>query len=562
MGVMDGHASDLRTGLPWQMVEIHEPVRILFVVETTPERMMNVVNANAILKRLIENRWIRLATIDPESGRVHVYRDGGFAEFDGPVERLPVALSSAEWYSRQNPASAHGLDSAEREAGKLDFPQVPARVRGAGPRSRVRAPGPAVAGGLGPVRARGFPDHEHDVFGAAVLALAGIVCDARPRPEPRRWTVAFGNWFAVHDYHFPLVLLADRLSLPFLALTAMLSGLIGQFSATYLHRERGFLRFFLLLHLFAFGSLLAFAAGSFDLLAAGWEIVGITSVLLIAFFQQRTPPVENALRVFAIYRACDIGLLVAIFAMHHWAGTASFDAGLPPLTGQEAVAVCLLLLLAASGKAAQVPFSGWLPRAMEGPTPSSAIFYGAISIHAGAYLLLRVQPLIAQSALASALVIALGAATAVHGTIVGRAVSDAKTSLAYASLTQVGVVFVEIGLGWTTDRGGPHPGARHGSDAAVPAGAFDAARLPRHALRVGRRDRAHRPASRNLSERNAVVALPLGARPRPPGYDPRSRRGRAPDTPLEGARQAGRRRGGPGRSERTGCGGDAGCRRG
>ncbi|MGD0436696.1 MAG: DUF2309 domain-containing protein [Bryobacteraceae bacterium] len=99
VGVMDGHASDLRTGLPWQMVEIHEPVRILFVIETTPERLTKVVNANASLKQLVENRWIRLATIDPASGRVHVRRNSRFAEFDGPVERLPVALSSAEWYA-------------------------------------------------------------------------------------------------------------------------------------------------------------------------------------------------------------------------------------------------------------------------------------------------------------------------------------------------------------------------------------------------------------------------------------------------------------------------------
>ena len=98
VGVMDGHASDLRTGLPWQMVEIHEPVRMLFVVETTPERLMKVVNASASMKQLVENRWIRVATIDPESGCVHVRRDSGFEEFDGPVERLPVALSSAEWY--------------------------------------------------------------------------------------------------------------------------------------------------------------------------------------------------------------------------------------------------------------------------------------------------------------------------------------------------------------------------------------------------------------------------------------------------------------------------------
>jgi len=261
-------------------------------------------------------------------------------------------------------------------------------------------------------------------------------------------TVSLGSWFAVGTYHFPLVLMVDRLSIPFLALAAVLSGLIGQFSATYLHRESGFLRFFLLLHLFAFGSLLAFAAGSFDLLAAGWEIVGITSVLLIGFFHQRRAPVENGLYVFAIYRACDIGLLVGIFAMHHWAGTASFAGGFPTLTGARAVIICLLLLLAASGKAAQVPFSGWLPRAMEGPTPSSAIFYGAISIHAGAYLLLRAQTLLAQSLLASTLVVLIGLATAIHGTIVGRASADAKTSLAYATLTQVGVVFIEIGLGW------------------------------------------------------------------------------------------------------------------
>jgi uncharacterized protein YbcC (UPF0753/DUF2309 family) len=99
VGVMDGHASDLRTGLPWQMVEIHEPVRILFVVETTPERLAKVLNANPGLRQLVENRWIRVATIDPGSGLVHIRRDDGFEAFADPVERLPVALSSAEWYS-------------------------------------------------------------------------------------------------------------------------------------------------------------------------------------------------------------------------------------------------------------------------------------------------------------------------------------------------------------------------------------------------------------------------------------------------------------------------------
>jgi uncharacterized protein YbcC (UPF0753/DUF2309 family) len=98
MGVMDGHASDLRTGLPWQMVEIHEPVRMLFVVEATAERMCSAIDTNPGLKRLVENRWIRVSIIDPETGRIHVWREGAFEAFEGDVERLPAALSSAEWY--------------------------------------------------------------------------------------------------------------------------------------------------------------------------------------------------------------------------------------------------------------------------------------------------------------------------------------------------------------------------------------------------------------------------------------------------------------------------------
>jgi len=284
-------------------------------------------------------------------------------------------------------------------------------------------------------------------FAACVFLLAALLWTLAATGASSV-SVTFGNWFAVHEYRFPLVLIVDRLSLPFVGMTIVLSGLIGQFSATYLHRERGFFRFFLLLHLFAFGSLLAFAAGSFDLLVAGWELVGITSVLLIAFFDQRPPPVENSLRVFAVYRACDIGLLVGVFAMHHWAGNASFANGMPLITRAQATVVCIFLLVAAAGKAAQIPFSGWLPRAMEGPTPSSAIFYGAISIHAGAYLLLRAQPLLAHAPAASVCVIVIGIVTAIYGTITGRACADAKTSLAFASLTQVGVVFVEIGFGW------------------------------------------------------------------------------------------------------------------
>ncbi len=106
-----------------------------------------------------------------------------------------------------------------------------------------------------------------------------------------------------------------------------------------------------------------------------------------------------------------------------------------------------LLLMAACGKSAQGPFAGWLPRAMEGPTPSSSIFYGALSIHAGAYLLLRSEPILRSSPEVSAAVVVVGLLTAFLGTAAQRASSDAKSSLAYSSMTQLGVIFAEIGLG-------------------------------------------------------------------------------------------------------------------
>lgn len=270
--------------------------------------------------------------------------------------------------------------------------------------------------------------------------------------------VHLGTWFAVGHYRYELSLVADRLSLPIAGAAVVLAGIVGSFSVRYLHRDPGFQRFFLLLHLFTFGALIIFMAGSLDLLIAGWEIVGITSVLLISYFQYRQEPVRNALRVFGTYRVADLGILIAAFLAHHWFGTADWNgmfSGEWPghvnqLNGTAASVIAVLLVFAASGKSAQGPFCGWLARAMEGPTPSSAIFYGAISVHAGAYLLLRVEPLIRSSWVATSLLIFIGLTTALLGTLVHRTCADAKTSLAYASQTQLGIIFAEIGLGWTT----------------------------------------------------------------------------------------------------------------
>ena len=270
--------------------------------------------------------------------------------------------------------------------------------------------------------------------------------------------VSLGDWFTVAEYGFPLSLLIDRLSLPLVGITVVLAGIVGSFSVRYLHRDPGFYRFFLLLHLFTFGALLVFTAGSLDLLVVGWEIVGITSVLLVAFFQYRPEPVGNALRVFATYRVADLFMLAAVFLSYHWFGTAAwtgmFKGDWPGSTcqfdGSAATIIAVLLAFAASGKSSQGPFCGWLPRAMEGPTPSSAVFYGAISVHAGAYLLLRIEPLIHHSVIAASLIIFIGLTTAFLGTLIHRTCADGKTSLAYAAQTQLGIIFAEIGFGWTT----------------------------------------------------------------------------------------------------------------
>lgn len=279
---------------------------------------------------------------------------------------------------------------------------------------------------------------------AAVMASYGI-------NEVR---VPFGTWFSVSHYGFALTLVLDRLSMPFALFSAALVGLIGAFSRRYLHKERGFGRFYLLLTLFGAAIELVVLAGSLDLIFLGWELVGLTSALLIAFFHERPMPVKHGLRAFITYRVCDVGLLAAAVWLHHSVGNAAVSGAVGPWAGLvvpehaiDATIVGLLLVWAVLGKSAQVPFGGWLPRAMEGPTPSSAVFYGALSIHLGPYLLLRAAPILERSPIAAGAVILVGALTALHATFVGRVQTDIKSALAYASMTQVGLIFMEIGMG-------------------------------------------------------------------------------------------------------------------
>lgn len=273
--------------------------------------------------------------------------------------------------------------------------------------------------------------------------------------------IQIGRWVHVdneaqhYHYHFIFKFEFDRLSIPFVILTFVLCGTIAAFASRYMHRERGFNRFFLLLSLFVVGMVTTSLAGTVETLFAGWELVGLSSALLVAFYHDRLAPVSNGLHVWIVYRVSDAALLMASIALHHMKGEGDLDSFLTGqwptggtlLTPNQALFVGLLLLVAAMGKSAMVPFSGWLPRAMEGPTPSSAVFYGALSVHLGAFLLLRFSPMLDQSITLRVIIVIVGLTTALFATFAGQVQTDIKSALSFASMSQVGLIFAEIGLG-------------------------------------------------------------------------------------------------------------------
>lgn len=294
----------------------------------------------------------------------------------------------------------------------------------------------------------------------------------------KRLTIDMGSWVALgHDYHFAIKIEFDRLSVPFAILSFVLCGVIGAFANIYMHREAGFCRFFVLYSIFVLGMIVTSLAGTMETLFIGWELVGLSSAMLVAFYHERPSPVSNGLKVWVVYRIGDAALLLASVVLHHVTKTGDFDrifgtvawpeVHLEPLKGAVGEAAAMgqgnamliggLLLVAAAGKSAMVPFSGWLPRAMEGPTPSSAVFYGALSVHLGAFLLLRVCPLLDYCPPLAAAVVVCGLLSAAFASFAGQAQTDIKSSLSFASMTQAGIIFAEIGLGSLV----PWEGLRH-----------------------------------------------------------------------------------------------------
>ncbi len=262
--------------------------------------------------------------------------------------------------------------------------------------------------------------------------------------------------YHVEETEFAISLFMDGYSFVYVLVATFLTGIVMIFSKSYIHREKGFKRFYNNTKFFYFGLMLVLLAGNLETLFVGWEVLGVTSFFLIGFYRERYLPVKNALKVVSLYRIADISLLLGIWICHHYFG---HSINFATLTGLDNPGSHILnetfyqfmvpgvFLLAAMVKSAQFPFSSWVPRAMEGPTTSSAIFYGSLSVHIGVFLLIRTAPFWEENILFHVLIATIGLITVIVTTVTARVQSSIKTQIAYSSIAQIGLMFIEVAFG-------------------------------------------------------------------------------------------------------------------
>lgn len=251
----------------------------------------------------------------------------------------------------------------------------------------------------------------------------------------------------------------DKITLVYGLMGDILVLLVVIFSRYYLHRDAGYKRFFSTLLFFFLGYNLIIFSGNFETLFIGWEILGACSFLLIAFYRDRYLPVRNGLKVISIYRLGDICLILAMWMSHHlWHENITFQKINDPqimnehllANGGYAVFVAMMIVIAALAKSGQLPFSSWVPRAMEGPTTSTAIFYGSLSVHLGVFLLLRTYPYWEHQPFIKVFILISGALTSIVATSISMVQSSVKAQIAYSSVAQIGLIFIEVALGFHT----------------------------------------------------------------------------------------------------------------
>jgi NADH-quinone oxidoreductase subunit L len=271
-------------------------------------------------------------------------------------------------------------------------------------------------------------------------------------PEQRTRELSLFRWFTVGGLNVDFGLRLDPLSLTFVLLITGVGALIHLYSVGYMANDPGRRRFFGQLNLFVTAMLLLVLGNNFVLLYLGWEGVGLASYLLIGWYQDRPSAATAAKKAFLMNRVGDVGLVLAIFLLWTHLGTVQYTevfARAGSMPGGVLLAVTLLLLLGACGKSGQFPLQAWLPDAMEGPTPVSALIHAATMVTAGVYLVARAHPIYDLSAGGRLVVAIIGTLTLLIGAIIGCAYDDIKKVLAYSTVSQIGYMFLAVGLGPT-----------------------------------------------------------------------------------------------------------------
>src|SRR3989442_8309136 len=264
------------------------------------------------------------------------------------------------------------------------------------------------------------------------------------------FTTTLFTWIVAADFETTVVALVDPLTGVMLLVVTGVGMLIHVYSIGYMHDDRGYGRFFAYLNLFVFSMTMLVLAGNFLLLYVFWEAVGLCSYLLIGFWYTRDSAAQAGKKAFIVNRVGDFGFGLAI--MWIWIAFGTFDyvavfKGAEPLAPATATGIALLLFMGACGKSAQVPLHVWLPDAMEGPTPVSALIHAATMVTAGVYMVARSHALFERSPIALDVVLWIGVITAVFAASIGLVQTDIKRVLAYSTVSQLGYMFAALALG-------------------------------------------------------------------------------------------------------------------
>jgi NADH-quinone oxidoreductase subunit L len=285
---------------------------------------------------------------------------------------------------------------------------------------------------------------------AVSFVLAVITFFSLLHRSSREVTIHLFNWINVGTLHVPAALLVDPLSITMCLFVTGISALIHLYSMGYMHGEKDFRKFFLYLNLFVFSMLLLVLANNLLLTFVGWEGVGVCSYWLVSYYFTRGSAASAGKKAFLYNRVGDFGLLVAMFLLFHHTGTLTYlsifhVAG--TLSPTVATLTVLALLLAATGKSAQIPLFNWLPDAMEGPTPVSALIHAATMVTAGVYLLVRMSPVLTMSPDGRATIAVIGGVTAFVAATIATSQQDIKKVLAFSTVSQIGYMVLAVGVG-------------------------------------------------------------------------------------------------------------------